>query len=56
MQIVERRVAGAKVIDLQIDPQCAQLRTGINGGLDILHKDTLGDLQFERAGQQPRFT
>jgi hypothetical protein len=45
LEVRQRGVAGAEVVDRQADPEALQLGQGGAGGLDVLHQHRLGDLQ-----------
>src|SRR5216684_3873411 len=44
-EVTQRRVAGTEVIDRQVDTQSPQATKDLERRLDVLHQDTLGDLQ-----------
>src|SRR5262249_51377853 len=54
MQITERRVAGSKIIDAQLDSQRSQVSEGLGRHADVLHDDAFCYLEFQAAGIQTR--
>ena len=51
-QVGERRVAGAEIVERQLDAECLQLAAHGDGFGDIVDEGALGDFQFERRGRQ----
>src|SRR5258707_5339113 len=49
-QVREDGVAGAEVVDRDLDPHLLQLRKGSASGFDVANHSTLGDLQAHRVG------
>src|SRR4029450_10478418 len=53
-QVGERGVAGAEVVDGQVDPEALELVEADHGHLQVVHQDALGDLQGQALGGQAR--
>ena len=53
LQVGQRRVPGAEVVDGEVQAEVAQLAQRDRGGLDIAHQRRLGDLQPQRVGGEP---
>lgn len=47
LEVIERRVTGAKIINRDAQPEFFQLGQGLQGVGDIAHQDAFGQLQFE---------
>ena len=47
LEVAERRIAGAEVVDGQADALLLEQAEGLDGTLGVLHDKGLGDLQFE---------
>ena len=52
LEVGERRVPGAEVVDGQVQAEAAQLAQRDSGGLDVAHQGRLGDLQPQRVGSE----
>ena len=53
LQMRQHAVAGPEVVDRDPDADLLEGRQRDPGGLDVLHHDTLGDLQAHRLAGQP---
>ena len=49
LQVRQHRIAGAEVVDGDLDPDLLELRQGFAGGFDVVHHRALGDLQTHRS-------
>ena len=70
LQIAQRRIAGAEVVDRQTHAECLDLGQRLEGTIAVEHHEALGDLEFEllrrdagflqrildRFDQAPRFS
>ena len=54
LEIAERRVAGAEVVDRKVQPHGAQGVQGVGALLLVVHQHRLGELQPQPARIQPR--
>ena len=54
LQVVQRRVAGAEVVDGEADPEPAELVQDVAGPLDVDHQCALGDLEPDAARVERR--
>ena len=54
VQVAERRVAGAEVVQVQLDPQLLQPVEQARDRLRALHEDALGDLELQGRGVDAR--
>ena len=50
VEVAQGRVAGAKVVEMELDPGAAQLLQLEYGRIGILHDHALGDLEAESRG------
>src|SRR5580693_6406596 len=50
LQVRQHRIAGAEVVDGDLDPDLLELREGFARGFDVVHHGPLGDLQAYRSG------
>src|SRR6266481_1679293 len=53
LQVTQARVAGPEVVDGEPDAQRLETSQGDGRSIRVLHRDTLGDLEFEAARIQP---
>ena len=53
LEVAQRRVAGAEVVDGDGDAHLPQLGQGNGGPLGVVHEDVLGDLEGELDGVEP---
>src|SRR6516162_8848119 len=49
LQMRQHRIAGAEVVDGDLDPDLLQLPQGFASGFDVVYHGTLGDLQTDRS-------
>src|ERR1700757_2231260 len=49
LQVRQHRIAGAEVVDRDLDSDFLELREGSASGLDVVHHGPLGDLEAYRA-------
>ena len=54
LQVGERRVAGAEVIDRETEAEVAERRDAFGRAPVVLHQDALGDLQLDTIHLQSR--
>ena len=54
LQIAQRRVAGAEIVECQTDVQGRQIAQGTNDRVGVGQNDALGDFQLQAAGWQLR--
>lgn len=54
LQMAQRRIAGAKIIHSDADPEFAQAEKDGRGRRAVVQQDGFGDLQFEAVRRQPR--
>ena len=50
LEVAERRVAGAEVVDRQVDAERLEVGEGLLEVVDVLHEHALGQLEAEVAG------
>ena len=50
MQVAERRIAGAKVVDAQLHAQTFQTRQQLHGHLSVVHHGAFSDLELQMPG------
>src|SRR5262249_22259180 len=49
LQVRQNGIAGAEVVDGDLDPDLLELGQGLAGGFDVVHHRTFGDLQAYRS-------
>src|SRR5512143_1110986 len=47
LQVTQRRMSGAEIIDMDLKPHVAQPFHCLHGGIDVLHDHALGDFQYQ---------
>src|SRR5262245_15467650 len=55
VQVTQRRVAGAEVVQIDLDAELAKLLQQSRGGCGIVHEGGFGDLESEFTRLKPRF-
>ena len=55
LDVAEGRIAGAEIIDRDVDAEFGQFRQIVRDGIDVMHDDALGQFEFEADRDRARF-